>query len=165
MAWGVETRVPFLDKNFLSVAMSINPEEKMIEKLKGRIEKYILRKAFDNRKKPYLPNDILWRQKEQFSDGVGSLWIDSIKEYSEKQVSDICMNCASIKYPINTPTTKEGYFYRELFEEHFPGDSSALTVMGGPSIACSTPAAIEWNSKWKGIADPSGRSIKDVYEF
>jgi len=163
-AWGVEVRPPFLDKDFLDVAMGIDPVHKMIKKDEGRMEKYILRKAFDTKDKPYLPDSILWRQKEQFSDGVGYNWIDSLKSLAEKEVTDEQLKMAPYRFPINTPLTKEGYFYRTIFHSFFPQESAAKTVPGGPSIACSTPAAIEWEKGWKNIADPSGRSILGVHQ-
>jgi asparagine synthase (glutamine-hydrolysing) len=162
MSWGVECRIPFLDKEFLNVAMSIDPKEKMIKE--GKMEKYILRKAFDDPEKPYLPKSILWRQKEQFSDGVGYSWIDSLKAHAEKEISNEQLKMASYRFPYNTPTTKEGYWYRTIFHSHFPEESAAKTVPGGPSIACSTPSAIEWEKSWKNIADPSGRSVKGVHQ-
>jgi len=161
LAWGVEVRCPFLDRDFLDVAMSIDPTEKMITK--ERIEKWILRKAFDNKEKPWLPDNILWRQKEQFSDGVGYSWIDSLKAYAEREVSDETMKNAARIFPHNTPVTKEAYLYRSIFAKHFPSESAARTVPGGPSIACSTPAAVEWEKSWKDRADPSGRAIAQVH--
>jgi len=137
--------------------MSIDPSEKMIKP--GKIEKYILRKAFDSKEKPFLPDSILWRQKEQFSDGVGYSWIDSLKQHAEHEVTDQMFAQAALLFPINTPQTKEAYLYRTLFHQHFSNDCAAKTVPGGPSIACSTPAAIEWEAAWKNNADPSGRSI------
>jgi asparagine synthase (glutamine-hydrolysing) len=117
-AWGVETRPPFLDKDFLDYVMTIDPSEKMIQP--GRIEKYLLRKAFDTPERPYLPHSILWRQKEQFSDGVGYQWIDSLKKYAETKISDIQFEAAEHRWPDNPPQTKEAYLYRSLFDEHFP---------------------------------------------
>jgi asparagine synthase (glutamine-hydrolysing) len=162
-AWGVEVRPPFLDKDFLDVAMSIDPQEKLIKKNEGRMEKYIIRKAFDTPEKPYLPESILWRQKEQFSDGVGYNWIDSLRAYAEKEVSDEQMKSASFRFAYNPPATKEDYLYRSIFHSFFPQDSAAKTVPGGPSIACSTPAALEWEKAWKDLADPSGRSVLGVH--
>lgn len=161
-AWGVEARVPFLDADFLDVAMNINPEEKLITP--GRIEKYILRKAFDTPEDPYLPDDILWRQKEQFSDGVGYGWIDSLRDLAEKSVSDQMFKNAANRFPENTPQTKEAYYYRSIFEEHFPHVSAPRTVPGGPSIACSTARALAWDETFKNRADCSGRSIANVHE-
>jgi asparagine synthase (glutamine-hydrolysing) len=156
-AWGVEGRVPFLDKEFMDVAMRINPEDKMIKN--GRIEKWVIRKAFEN----YLPESIVWRQKEQFSDGVGYNWIDSLKEITSKLVSDKQMENAKYKFPINPPKSKEEYYYRSIFSEHFPSDSAALCVPSVPSIACSTAEALEWDASFKNNADPSGRAMKNVH--
>jgi len=163
-AWGVEVRPPFLDKDFLDVVMNIDPSEKMIRKNEGKIEKYILRKAFDDKERPYLPDSVLWRQKEQFSDGVGYSWIDSLKAYAEKEVTDEQLKMAEFRFPYNTPASKEAYLYRSIFASHFPQDAAAKTVPGGPSIACSTPAAIEWEKSWKSLADPSGRAVQGVHE-
>jgi asparagine synthase (glutamine-hydrolysing) len=156
-AWGVEGRVPFLDKEFLDVAMRINPEEKMIKN--GRMEKWVVRKAFED----YLPESVVWRQKEQFSDGVGYNWIDSLKAMVEEKVSDEMMKTARYLFPINPPMSKEEYFYRTIFTEHFPSDSAAGTVPSVPSIACSTPIALEWDASFKNHADPSGRSVASVH--
>jgi asparagine synthase (glutamine-hydrolysing) len=156
-AWGVEARVPFLDDEFLKVAMNIDPQEKMITK--DKMEKHILRKAFDG----YIPDEILYRQKEQFSDGVGYSWIDSIREVAENKISDEMFTEAEKRYPINAPVTKEGFYFRSIFEGHFPGDEAANCVPGGPSIACSTPTAIKWDESFKNMADPSGRAIKSVH--
>jgi asparagine synthase (glutamine-hydrolysing) len=162
-AWGLEARVPFLDRDFLDVAMNIDPEEKMIKKDKGRIEKYILRDAFDTPEDPYLPHEILWRQKEQFSDGVGYGWIDSLRALAESSVTDQQFKYAANRFPENTPLTKEAYLYRSIFEEHFPQPSAARTVPGGPSIACSTARAISWDESFKNRADCSGRSVAGVH--
>mmetsp|Transcript_25705 Transcript_25705/g.56002 ORF Transcript_25705/g.56002 Transcript_25705/m.56002 type:complete len:581 (+) Transcript_25705:100-1842(+) len=164
MAWGVEARVPFLDKAFLDVAMSIDPAEKMIDKGKGRIEKYILRKAFDTPEDPYLPAEVLWRQKEQFSDGVGYNWIDGLKAHADTIVSDEQLRQAHHRYPDNTPKTKESYWYRTIFEQHFPQKAAADTVPGGPSVACSTPTAALWDAAWAGKEDPSGRAVAGVHD-
>lgn len=158
-AWGVEARVPFLDKNFLDVAMRLNPEDKMC--LGGRMEKWILRKAFDD--DTYLPPEVLWRQKEQFGDGVGYSWIDSIREFVGEEVSDQQLATAEYRFPINTPDTKEGYYYRTVFEQFFPQESAAKCVPGGKSIACSTVEALEWDESFKAMADPSGRSMKSIH--
>lgn len=158
-SWGVEARVPFLDKEFMDVAMRLNPQDKMCSK--ERMEKWILRKAFDNGE--YLPSEILWRQKEQFGDGVGYSWIDSIKDYVEQSVTDQQMSTAAFRFPHNTPDTKEGYFYRTIFEEYFPQESAAKCVPGGKSIACSTVEALAWDESFQNMADPSGRSMKDVH--
>lgn len=151
-AWGVEARVPFLDKEFVDVAMRINPEAKMCND--GKIEKHILRAGFDG----YLPDEVLWRQKEQFSDGVGYSWIDTLKEFVNEQVTDQELENAKFKYPINTPDSKEAYFYRRIFESHFPGDASANCVPHGKSVACSTPEALAWDASFQNNADPSGRA-------
>lgn len=156
-AWGVEPRVPFLDADFLDVAMNLDPEEKMIRKGE-RIEKWVVRKAFDTPDDPYLPSDILWRQKEQFSDGVGYGWVDYLKEVADKEISDKMFESASNRFPHNTPTTKEGYRYRMIFEEHFPGEAAERTVPGGKSIACSTERAMNWDKSFSLRADPSGRA-------
>ena len=124
-----------------------------------RMEKHILRKSFDSKDNPYLPDEVLWRQKEQFSDGVGYSWIDGLKEHAEQQVSDREMSNARHRFPINTPTTKEGYYFRSIFESHFSGDSAANTVPGGPTVACSTPTAILWDESFAKMADPSGRAV------
>lgn len=156
-AWGVEGRVPFLDKEFMDVAMRLNPEDKMIRN--GRIEKWVVRKAFEN----YLPESVTWRQKEQFSDGVGYSWIDSLKEMTSKAVTDQQMTNAAYRFPINPPKTKEEYYYRSIFSDHFPSDAAAKCVPSVPSIACSTPEALEWDESFKNNADPSGRSMKNVH--
>nr|CAB3501139.1 unnamed protein product [Digitaria exilis] len=158
-AWGLEVRVPFLDKEFIDVAMGMDPEWKMYNKSLGRIEKWVMRKAFDDEENPYLPKHILYRQKEQFSDGVGYSWIDGLKAFTEQQVTDEMMSNAAQLYPYNTPVNKEAYYYRMIFERLFPQDSARETVPWGPSIACSTPAAIEWVEQWKASNDPSGRFI------
>jgi asparagine synthase (glutamine-hydrolysing) len=163
-AWGVEARVPFLDEDFLDVAMNINPSEKMIRKDPKRIEKHILRDAFDTPENPYLPAEILWRQKEQFSDGVGYGWIDALRDYTEKRVTDQQFANASNRFSCNTPLTKEAYCYREIFESYYPQEAAAMTVPGGPSIACSTARAIEWDESFKNRADCSGRSVAGVHD-
>ncbi|CAN1121742.1 Asparagine synthetase [glutamine-hydrolyzing] 3 [Linum perenne] len=163
-AWGLEARVPFLDKEFIEVAMSIDPEWKMIRPDLGRIEKWILRNAFDDEKNPYLPKHILYRQKEQFSDGVGYSWIDGLKDHADKQVTDAMLINASFVYPENTPTTKEAYYYRTIFEKFFPKNAARATVPGGPSIACSTAKAVEWDATWSKNLDPSGRAAIGVHE-
>ena len=156
-AWGVEGRVPFLDKEFMDVAMRLNPKDKMINK--DRIEKWVLRKAFED----YLPASVAWRQKEQFSDGVGYNWIDSLKELTSHEVTDDQLANAKYRFPINPPMSKEEYFYRCIFTEHFPSDSAALCVPSVPSVACSTPEAIAWDASFKNLNDPSGRSVKSVH--
>ncbi|GEA06270.1 asparagine synthase B [Alteromonas sp. KUL42] len=158
-AWGVEARVPFLDKNFIDVAMRLNPQDKMC--LDGKMEKWILRKAFDNG--DTLPAEVLWRQKEQFGDGVGYSWIDSIRDFVENEVSDQQLATSEFRFPVNTPDTKEGYYYRTIFESYFPQESAARCVPGGKSIACSTVEALEWDESFKNNADPSGRSMKGVH--
>ena len=158
-AWGVEARVPFLDRSFIDVAMNLNPEVKLSGKQRGRIEKQFLRESFAG----YLPDAVLWRQKEQFSDGVGYSWIDSLKAHAETNVSDQQMQSAKFRFPYNTPQTKEAYFYRELFHRHFPQSWAAECVPGGPSVACSTAAALEWDPSLKNIVDPSGRAVQAVH--
>ena len=158
-AWGVEARVPFLDKNFIDVAMRLNPQDKMC--LDGKMEKWILRKAFDNGET--LPAEVLRRQKEQFGDGVGYSWIDSIRDFVENEVTDQQLATAEFRFPVNTPDTKEGYYYRTIFESYFPQESAARCVPGGKSIACSTAEALEWDESFKNNADPSGRSMKGVH--
>jgi len=156
-AWGIEARVPFLDKNFMDVAMRINPEDKMCGN--GKMEKAILRSSFEG----YLPKEILWRQKEQFSDGVGYSWIDGLKAHVESQVTDQQLASAEFKFPVNTPDTKEAYFYRCIFEGHFPLASAAECVPGGKSVACSTPEALAWDEAFSKMADPSGRAVMSVH--
>ena len=156
-AWGVEARVPFLDKEFLDVAMSIVPAAKMPG---GGIEKRILREAFAE----YLPPAILWRQKEQFSDGVGYSWIDSLKAFSEESVTDRQMANARFRFPWNPPPDKEAYLYRRIFESHFPLPDAARCVPGGPSVACSTPEALAWDDALSATIDPSGRAVAGVHE-
>ncbi|CAI5505009.1 unnamed protein product [Closterium sp. Naga37s-1] len=163
MAWGLEARVPFLDKEFLETAMSIDPEAKMIKPKEGRIEKYIIRKAFDDPENPYLPHHILYRQKEQFSDGVGYSWIDGLKAHAENMVSDQMLANAPNMFPINTPQTKEAFFYRMTFEKHFPQLCARLTVPWGKSVACSTEAAVKWDAAWANNIDPSGRAALGVH--
>ena len=157
-AWGVEARVPFLDRAFLDVAMSFDPEEKRI--IDGRMEKHVLRLAFEG----FLPEEILWRQKEQFSDGVGYSWIDSLRAHAEAQVTNDELQRASFRYPVNTPLTKEAFLYRTIFAEHFPSEAAARCVPEGPSIACSTPTAIAWDRSFAAHADPSGRAVRGVHE-
>ena len=162
MAWGVEPRVPFLDREFLDVAMRMDAKFKMVDKSRGdaqRMEKGVLRAAFDG----YLPDSILWRQKEQFSDGVGYGWIDGLKAHAEKQVSDRELAAADKRFPVNPPQTKEAYFYRSLFERFYPSPAAAETVPGGKSIACSSPAAIAWDASFAKMADPSGRAVAGVH--
>lgn len=160
-AWGVEARVPFLDKEFLDYAMiKIDPQDKLCGfSGQGRIEKHILREAF----KGQLPESVLWRQKEQFSDGVGYSWIDSIKARAESSISDDDFNTRHVRFPFNVPATKEAYYIRQVYESHFPGQAAAACVPGGPSVACSTPAAILWDQSFQQMADCSGRSVKGVH--
>lgn len=156
-AWGVEGRVPFLDKEFLDVAMRINPDDKLARN--GRMEKWVIRKAFED----YLPESIVWRQKEQFSDGVGYHWIDTLRKLTSEKITDEQMASARFRFPVNTPQTKEEYYYRVIFEEHFPSVSAASCVPSVPSIACSTPVALEWDEAFRNNPDPSGRSVKAVH--
>lgn len=157
-AWGVEARVPFLDREFLDVAMSLNPQDKMITA--GKMEKQILREAFED----LLPEEIVWRQKEQFSDGVGYSWIDGIREYAKSQVSKQQMSQAARRFPFNTPATEEAYLFRRMFESHYPLASAAECVPGGPSVACSTPEAILWDASLQELDDPSGRAVRSVHQ-
>lgn len=162
MAWGVEPRVPFLDREFLDVAMRMDAAHKMVRRGDPghqRMEKGILRHAFEG----YLPESILWRQKEQFSDGVGYGWIDGLKAHAEAQVSDRELAAADRRFPVNPPQTKEAYYYRMLFEQCYPGAACAETVPGGKSIACSSPAAIAWDASFAAMADPSGRAVAGVH--
>ncbi|KAL6640596.1 hypothetical protein ACP70R_021719 [Stipagrostis hirtigluma subsp. patula] len=162
-AWGLEARVPFLDKEFINEAMNIDPEWKMVRPDLGRIEKWVLRKAFDDEEQPFLPKHILYRQKEQFSDGVGYSWIDGLKAHAASNVTDKMLSNAKFIFPHNTPTTKEAYYYRMIFERFFPQKPAILTVPGGPSVACSTAKAIEWDAQWSGNLDPSGRAALGVH--
>jgi asparagine synthase (glutamine-hydrolysing) len=157
-AWGIEGRVPFLDKEFIDVAMRINPQDKMITK--ERMEKWVVRKAFE----AYLPESVAWRQKEQFSDGVGYSWIDTLKEVVQEAVTDEQMANAHFRFPVQTPQNKEEFYYRSIFEEHFPSDAAALSVPSVPSVACSTPIALEWDEAFKNQNDPSGRAVAKVHE-
>ena len=156
-AWGIEARVPFLDKEFLDVAMSLDPKSKMVGEEK--LEKQILREAF----KDYLPDNILYRQKEQFSDGVGYEWINTLKRVVNENVTDLQFENAHHKYAINTPMTKEEYYYRDIFTSFFPSDSAALTVPSVPSVACSSEVALKWDESFKEINDPSGRAVITVH--
>ena len=157
-AWGIEGRVPFLDKEFMDVAMRLNPQDKMITP--DKMEKWVLRKAFEK----YLPESVAWRQKEQFSDGVGYSWIDNLKELVALAVSDDQMKNAHYRFPIHTPQNKEEYHYRTIFESHFPSDTAAKTVPSVPSVACSTPIALEWDESFKNMNDPSGRAVTNVHD-
>ena len=169
-AWGVEGRVPFLDKEFLDVAMRTNPKAKMCSVLpasrsgeadpKASIEKRIVREAFED----MLPEEVAWRQKEQFSDGVGYSWIDTLKKITSEAVTDEQMAHAEERFPINTPLCKEEYYYRSIFEEHFPSESAARSVPHEASVACSTAVALEWDEAWKNMNDPSGRAVSGVHE-
>ena len=156
-AWGIEGRVPFLDKEFIDVAMRINPKDKMINSEK--MEKWVLRKSFEQ----YLPESVAWRQKEQFSDGVGYDWIDSLKDLVNEKVTDEMFKNAKFTFPFQTPMSKEEYYYRSIFEEHYPSETSATTVPSVPSVACSTPIALEWDKTFKNLNDPSGRSVSNVH--
>ncbi|PPL02165.1 asparagine synthase B [Parapedobacter indicus] len=156
-AWGVEGRVPFLDKEFIDVAMRLNPEDKMIRE--GRMEKWVVRKAFED----YLPESIAWRQKEQFSDGVGYSWIDTLKEQAALRVSDAELAAAAERFPVNPPQNKEEYLYRSIFTEHFPSTTAALTVPSVKSVACSTPEALAWDASFQNVNDPSGRAVASVH--
>ncbi|WP_296662231.1 MULTISPECIES: asparagine synthase B [unclassified Treponema] len=161
-AWGVEGRVPFLDKDFIDIAMRLNPLDKMNIKLpngKQRIEKWIVRKAFED----ILPPDICWRQKEQFSDGVGYSWIDTLKEMTAQKVSDAEFAQRAKRFPVNTPVTKEEYYYREIFSNLFPSESAALVVPHEAGVACSTAKALEWDEAWSKMDEPSGRAISGVH--
>lgn len=160
MSWGIEGRVPFLDKEFMDVAMRLNPKDKMVTAHEPKIEKWFLRKAFED----LLPESITWRQKEQFSDGVGYSWIDSLKEVANQEVTDEMMKNSKFRFPLNTPQNKEEYRYRTIFEEHFPSETAAATVPSVPSVACSTPIALEWDEAFKNANDPSGRAVLSVHE-
>ena len=163
MAWGVEGRVPFLDKDFIDVAMRLNPSDKMSIRLGDgtqRIEKWIVRKAFED----MLPPQIVWRQKEQFSDGVGYSWIDTLKKMTEEKVSDAEFARRENRFPVNPPKTKEEYFYREIYSELFPSDSAAKVVPHEAGVACSTAKALEWDEAWKNMDEPSGRAISGVHD-
>lgn len=163
-AWGVEGRVPFLDKEFLDVAMRTNPKAKMCSlngsDPKASMEKRIVREAFED----ILPEEVAWRQKEQFSDGVGYSWIDTLKKITSEAVIDEQMAHAAERFPINTPLCKEEYYYRSIFEEHFPSESAARSVPHEASVACSTAVALEWDEAWKNMNDPSGRAVSGVHE-
>ena len=158
MAWGIEGRVPFLDKEFIDVAMRLNPQDKMING--ERMEKWIIRKAFED----MLPESVAWRQKEQFSDGVGYSWIDTLKEIVDKEVSDEQLANAKFRFPIQTPQNKEEFYYRSIFEGHFPSDAAALSVPQEASVACSTQIALDWDEAFKNMNEPSGRAIAKVHD-
>ncbi len=157
-AWGVEGRVPFLDKEFMDVAMRLNPKDKMAGN--GKIEKWVLRKTFED----YLPESVAWRQKEQFSDGVGYNWIDSLKAMTAAAVSDEQLENAHFRFPVHPPRSKEEYFYRSVFAEHFPSDTAATCVPSVKSVACSTPEALAWDASFQNLNDPSGRAVKSVHQ-
>jgi len=157
-SWGIEGRVPFLDKEFMDVAMRINPQDKMING--ERMEKWVVRKAFED----MLPESVAWRQKEQFSDGVGYSWIDTLKEVVNQEVSDEQLANAKFRFPLQTPTSKEEFYYRSIFEEHFPSDAAALCVPQEASVACSTQIALEWDEAFKNMNDPSGRAVAFVHD-
>jgi asparagine synthase (glutamine-hydrolysing) len=157
-AWGIEGRVPFLDKEFMDVAMRLNPKDKMCGN--GKMEKHILREAFED----YLPKSVAWRQKEQFSDGVGYSWIDTLKETVNVLVTDEMMESAAYKFKINPPQSKEEYYYRSIFSDHFPSDAAASCVPSVKSVACSTPIALEWDAAFKNMNDPSGRAVAGVHD-
>ena len=157
-AWGIEGRVPFLDKEFMDVAMRINPQDKMING--ERMEKWVVRKAFED----MIPESVAWRQKEQFSDGVGYSWIDTLKELVNNEITDEQIENAAFRFPINTPLNKEEYYYRTIFEGHFPSDAAALSVPQEASVACSTATALEWDEAFKNMNDPSGRAIANVHD-
>ena len=156
-AWGIEGRVPFLDKEFMDVAMRINPQDKMING--ERMEKWVVRKAFED----LLPESVAWRQKEQFSDGVGYSWIDTLKEMVKYEVTDEQLANAKYKFPIQTPISKEEFYYRSIFAEHFPSDAAALSVPQEASVACSTKIALEWDESFKNMNDPSGRAVAKIH--
>ena len=157
-AWGIEGRVPFLDKEFIDIAMQINPNDKMISE--NRMEKWVVRKAFED----LLPESIVWRQKEQFSDGVGYSWIDTLKKVVDEKVSDHEIKNARFRFPTQTPLSKEEFYYRSIFDSHFPSEAAALCVPQEPSIACSTKIALEWDEAFKNNNDPSGRAVSKVHD-
>tara|TARA_R100000935_G_scaffold58415_1_gene95327 strand:+ start:32643 stop:34331 length:1689 start_codon:yes stop_codon:yes gene_type:complete len=165
-SWGIEGRVPFMDKEFMDVAMRLNPKDKMIiagkkgSKDKQAMEKWVLREAFAD----MLPEEVAWRQKEQFSDGVGYSWIDTLKEVVNREVTDDMMANAQYRFPIQTPSSKEEFHYRTIFEEHFPSDAAALTVPSVPSVACSSQVALDWDESFKNMNDPSGRAVANVHD-
>lgn len=157
-SWGVEGRVPFLDKEFMDVAMRLNPKDKMAGN--GKMEKWILRKAFED----YLPESVTWRQKEQFSDGVGYNWIDTLREMTSQLVTDEQMEKVNDTFPVNPPMNKEEYYYRTIFTDFFPSEAASKCVPSVPSVACSTPIALEWDAAFKNLNDPSGRSVSSIHE-
>jgi asparagine synthase (glutamine-hydrolysing) len=157
-AWGIEARVPFLAREMLDLVMTLDPTEKM--STAERMEKHILRQSFEG----YLPAEVLWRQKEQFSDGVGYSWIDALRDAAEQNVTDKMLDEAKHRFPVKTPLNKEGYWYRTIFEELFPAPSAAECVQAEPSIACSTETALRWDSAFNDCIDPSGRAVKAVHQ-
>ncbi len=161
-AWGVEARVPFLDRDFLDVAMMLDPSTKLPRNAEHPrpIEKWPLRKAFNG----YVPDEVLWRQKEQFSDGVGYAWIDSLKAQAEREVTDGMMRGVAERFPVKTPETKEAYLYRQIFESHFPSATAVNCVPFERSVACSTPTALTWDAAFEKMVDPSGRAVMDVHD-
>ncbi len=160
-AWGVEARVPFLDREFLDVAMMLDPEIKLPRNAEHTrpIEKWPLRKAFEG----YIPTEVLWRQKEQFSDGVGYNWINMLKATAENEISDAMMAGAPERFPVKTPETKEAYFYRQIFERHFSSATAINCVPWERSVACSTETALKWDAAFEKMVDPSGRAVMDVH--
>merc|ERR1719401_3331829 len=168
MAWGVEARVPFLDRRFMETAMSFNTQMKMCVDEAGqkRVEKWVLRKAFDEPEpRSYLPASVLWRQKEQFSDGVGYSWIDAIKDHADRMVTDQQLRTAEHRFPVKTPRTKEAYYFRQLFASHFGENTAAAGTVGWQdSIACSSEVALRWDASFQGRADASGRAVAGVHE-
>lgn len=158
MAWGIEARVPFLDREFIDYAMTLDPSVKMGGN--GKLEKAAIREAFEG----FIPDNILYRQKEQFSDGVGYGWIDGLRDLADAEVTDEEMLRANVRFPIHPPTTKEAYFYRRIFEGHFPSAAAAATVPGGKSVACSTEKALEWDARLKNNIDPSGRAVGGIHQ-
>jgi asparagine synthase (glutamine-hydrolysing) len=161
-AWSVEARVPFLDREFLDVAMNLDPAVKLPRNADYTrpIEKFPLRDAF----RGYIPDSVLWRQKEQFSDGVGYNWINSLRAFAEEQVSDGMMRGAGERFPVKTPETKEAYLYRQLFEAHFPQATAINCVPWERSVACSTETALKWDAAFQKMVDPSGRAVMDVHD-
>jgi len=162
-AWSVEARVPFLDREFLDVAMNLDPDVKLPRNAAHPkpIEKFVLRDAF----RGYIPDEILFRQKEQFSDGVGYAWINALKATAEKEVSDGMMRGAAERFPVKTPETKEAYLYRQLFETHYPQATAINCVPFERSVACSTETALKWDAAFQNLVDPSGRAVKDVHDL
>ncbi|CAD8143440.1 unnamed protein product [Paramecium pentaurelia] len=163
LAWGIETRPPFMNKQWVEYVMQIDPKYKMINAFEPQMEKYILRKAFEDLEHPYVPQEILWRQKEQFSDGVGYSWRDGIIKRANYLISDQEFSQASIKYPISTPRNKEQFWFRQIYSSYFPSDSAVLTVPFARSIACSTEKALEWDEAFKKNTDESGRAVLAIH--